>query len=915
MFFTKRFLLSAAGLLCLCLSQGLGAVTVTSAQITIRGDDRYDLYFNGVYISPHTNSAECFFDSPFYCKQTPMTWTIPASLVDCGDNVLGVIMYDIPGGGLFANYTMHYTYSDGSSEDINSDSSTYGASNRIDTWYAGDQASGALTDPPMQGTFNWTDKAYVPAGASSTMAPCLSSVAASIGSWYRAGYDVPGGGLYSPPCCSILDSSGAPAPHIFASDCESTNQWPTIGLSPATSAWYFRHTFQLAHGPVCLPTPTPTPPCNYIEDLFPVNTAGLAGNTWNIQTGLQTWDGNWANSNVGNAGWWSVGNPLHSTEPIVSVTAFVRWRAQKPGPDGHLLFNYCVASANCTAPAIPNVTLTNSFTALWESASFTVPPPAGGWTWAGLSNIAVFLQNDSQGGGSASTKVIDVDNVRLIVEFLPSCGTPSFTRTITRTFTYTPSATPTATPTRTATPTATPSASPSSSSTPTASFTFTPSPTRSPTPSFTPTPSPTPTFSATPTRTPTPTASSTPSPTPTYTFTVTFTASATATPSYSATPSYTATSTKTSTPTASATPSWTLTSTPTVTFTASASPTPTLTATLTYTATSTKTSTPTASATPSWTLTSTPTVTFTASASPTPTLTATLTYTATSTKTSTLTPTASPSATLTYTTTATKTATSTATLSFTASPIASDTASPSITPSSTISPSATPTVTSTSTPSATPSSSATPTDSPTPSNSPSPTESFTASPLASDTASPTVTPTSTATRTFTPSASPTATPTPTRSFTDSFTPSPPASPTASRTVTPTASPSRSPAPSATPTRTPPPAATATVSPTQGPVPARFKVLSVYPNPVPPTGATFVVSLPRPGDLRFTLYDLRGEVIWEGKRSYAVAGNFEFPWPVQNSSGAAVSYGAYYLRAKVDYSNGSDTDGRWISVVR
>ena len=865
MTFFKRFFFSSLVLLSLCLAQDLGAVTVTSAQITIRGDDRYDLYFNGVYISPHTNSAECFFNSPFYCKQTPMTWTIPANLVDCGDNVLGLIMYDIPGGGLFANYVMRFDYSDGSYEEITSDSSTYNASSRIDSWYAGAQSSGALTDPPMQGTFNWTDVAYVPAGASSTMATCLAATAATVGNWYRAGYDIPGGGVYSPPCCAILDSLGNPVPHIFASDCESTSQWATIGLSPATSAWYFRHTFQLSHGPVCLPTPTPTPPCNYIEDLFPVNTAGLPGNTWRIPTGLQTWDGSWATSDVGNAGWWSVGNPLHATEPIISVTAFVRWRAQKPGPDGHLLFNYCVASANCTTAAIPNVTLTNSFTNLWESANFTVPPPAGGWTWTGLSNLAVFLQNDTQGGGSAATKVIDVDNVRLIVEFLPSCGTPSFTRTITRTYTNTPSFSPTATATRTATPTATPSASPTPSPTPTPSFTFTPSPTPSPTPSFTPTPSPTPTFSASSTRTPTPTPSVTPSRTPTSTPTVTFSASASPTPTPTLTLTATATPTKTVTLTPSASSSQTRTATPTVTFTASASPTPTPIVTLTATATSTRTATPTPSASSSQTRTSTPTVTFTASASPTPTPTVTLTVTATSTKTVTLT--ASPS--------------------FTASPIASDTVSPTVTPTHTASPSATLTVTATATSSSTPTRSATPTDSATPSISPSPSETFTVSPLASDTASPSPSPTATATGTL----------------------------TQSPTMTPTASPSPSALPSSTSTPTPAPAASATISPTPAPVPSRFKVISVYPNPVPPTGAVFVVSLPRPGDLRFTLYDLRGEVIWEGKQSFAVAGNFEFPWPAQNSSGAAVSYGAYYLRAKVDYSNGSDTDGRWISVVR
>src|SRR6185369_1876962 len=100
------------------------------------------------------------------------TWTIPAGLIDCDDNVLAMIMYDIPGGGLFANYIMTFHYSDGSTEQIFSDSSTYGATNRIDSWYAGYQSDTStatpLHDPPMQGTLNWYDKGYVPAGASST---------------------------------------------------------------------------------------------------------------------------------------------------------------------------------------------------------------------------------------------------------------------------------------------------------------------------------------------------------------------------------------------------------------------------------------------------------------------------------------------------------------------------------------------------------------------------------------------------------------------------------------------------------------------------------------------------------------------------------------------------------------------------
>jgi hypothetical protein len=107
----------------------------------------------------------------------------------------------------------------------------------------------------------------------------------------------------------------------------------------------------------------------------------------------------------------------------------------------------------------------------------------------------------------------------------------------------------------------------------------------------------------------------------------------------------------------------------------------------------------------------------------------------------------------------------------------------------------------------------------------------------------------------------------------------------------------------------------TATPTPRPAAVKFKVISVYPNPIPPTGAKIVVSLPWPARLHCQIYDVRGELIWEGSQDYPLAGNYEMPWAAQNSSGASASYGAYYLLAKADYSAGTASDGRWISVVR
>jgi hypothetical protein len=85
--------------------------------------------------------------------------------------------------------------------------------------------------------------------------------------------------------------------------------------------------------------------------------------------------------------------------------------------------------------------------------------------------------------------------------------------------------------------------------------------------------------------------------------------------------------------------------------------------------------------------------------------------------------------------------------------------------------------------------------------------------------------------------------------------------------------------------------------------------------VPSGGGAIVVSLPAPAVLVYRIYDLRGELIWESVKPYPNPGNYQLAWPAQNNSGAAVSYGAYYLSVKAKFASGDATEGRWISVVR
>jgi hypothetical protein len=131
----------------------------------------------------------------------------------------------------------------------------------------------------------------------------------------------------------------------------------------------------------------------------------------------------------------------------------------------------------------------------------------------------------------------------------------------------------------------------------------------------------------------------------------------------------------------------------------------------------------------------------------------------------------------------------------------------------------------------------------------------------------------------------------------SFSPSPTLSPPNTATVSPTIT------------------ETFTASPTPLPPPEKFRIVSVYPNPVSAKGGKIVVSLPAPAVLLYRINDLRGELIWEDVERYPLGGNYELLWPAVNNSGSAVSYGAYYLSVKAKMAGGDALDGKWISVVR
>jgi flagellar hook assembly protein FlgD len=92
-------------------------------------------------------------------------------------------------------------------------------------------------------------------------------------------------------------------------------------------------------------------------------------------------------------------------------------------------------------------------------------------------------------------------------------------------------------------------------------------------------------------------------------------------------------------------------------------------------------------------------------------------------------------------------------------------------------------------------------------------------------------------------------------------------------------------------------------------------VAVYPNPVGDQGTYFVVSLPYPADLEFKLYDVRGELVWQGKQPNQAVGTYQYHWDANNDAGKKVSYGAYYLLAKARSGNSVDHDGKWLTVLR
>ena len=96
---------------------------------------------------------------------------------------------------------------------------------------------------------------------------------------------------------------------------------------------------------------------------------------------------------------------------------------------------------------------------------------------------------------------------------------------------------------------------------------------------------------------------------------------------------------------------------------------------------------------------------------------------------------------------------------------------------------------------------------------------------------------------------------------------------------------------------------------------RFKIVAVYPNPIGEFGGRFVVSTPFAGDVTFKLFDLRGELIFNGALTCPGPGHYEYFWGAVNNSGNKVAYGAYYLKARIEGSGRNADDQRWLTVLR
>ncbi len=78
------------------------------------------------------------------------------------------------------------------------------------------------------------------------------------------------------------------------------------------------------------------------------------------------------------------------------------------------------------------------------------------------------------------------------------------------------------------------------------------------------------------------------------------------------------------------------------------------------------------------------------------------------------------------------------------------------------------------------------------------------------------------------------------------------------------------------------------------VPLTFSVEQNYPNPFNPT-TTIPYTIAEPGDVTFTIYNLRGAEIWRTVRHQQSAGRFHLKWNGRTQSGDKVASGTYFLR--------------------
>jgi hypothetical protein len=95
----------------------------------------------------------------------------------------------------------------------------------------------------------------------------------------------------------------------------------------------------------------------------------------------------------------------------------------------------------------------------------------------------------------------------------------------------------------------------------------------------------------------------------------------------------------------------------------------------------------------------------------------------------------------------------------------------------------------------------------------------------------------------------------------------------------------------------------------------LQILAVFPHPVKDTGATILLGVPFGGTVTLTLYNLKGEQVWQTAQPCPYMGYFDVVWDANNTYGKAVSYGEYYLTAVLDSNGRTRKKGRWISVVR